>query len=45
MTGIYDFDRSILAVTGGTGAYANARGSATLEDVGDREALTLNLMP
>jgi allene oxide cyclase-like protein len=48
-TGIYDFDSSTFAVTGGTGAYENVRGYATMELVGtgaDRhEVLTLNLIP
>jgi hypothetical protein len=44
-TGIYRFDISRFAVTGGTGAYENVRGYATMEDVGKREVLTLNLTP
>lgn len=48
-TGIYDFDGSTFAVAGGTGAYENVRGNATLEAVGEgadrHELLTLNLIP
>ena len=48
-TGIFDYDGSTWAVTGGTGAYANVRGSATVETVGDgddqHEVMTLNLIP
>jgi Dirigent-like protein len=50
-TGIYRFSDppETLAVTGGTGAYENVRGYATMELVGagaDRhEVLTLNLIP
>lgn len=44
-TGIYDFDGSTFAVTGGTGAYENVRGYATMVLVDDREVLTLNLIP
>lgn len=45
-TGIYRFsDPSTFAVTGGTGAYENVRGYATMEVVQKREALTLNLTP
>ena len=44
-TGIYRFGPSTFAVTGGTGAYENVRGYATLEVVGKREFLTLNLIP
>lgn len=45
-TGIYGFDEgSTLAVTGGTGAYENVRGFATLEDPRGEDALTLHLTP
>jgi hypothetical protein len=44
-TGIYDFDSSTFAVTGGTGAYENVRGFAKMVLVEDREVLTLNLIP
>lgn len=44
-TGIYRFsDPSRLAVTGGTGAYENVRGYATLVDA-EPATLTLNLIP
>ena len=49
MSGNFDFDGSTFAVTGGTGAYVNVRGEATLETVGQgsdqHEVLTLNLIP
>jgi hypothetical protein len=44
-TGIYRFDTSRFAVTGGTGAYENVRGYATMEVVDKHEVLTLNLIP
>ena len=47
-TGIYGWDEgSTLAVTGGTGAYENVRGYATLEVPRgpDNDVLTLNLIP
>ena len=46
-TGIFGWeDGSTLAVTGGTGAYENVRGFATLEDPkGDNDSLTLHLIP
>jgi len=47
-TGIYGWEEgSTLAVTGGTGAYENVRGSATLESASDPGGyvLTLNLTP
>jgi hypothetical protein len=33
----------VLAVTGGTGSYANARGEANATDVGDRAELSIAL--
>jgi hypothetical protein len=44
-TGIYTFGTDTFAVTGGTGAYENIRGTATMEAVEGREVLTLNLIP
>ena len=44
-TGIYHFGGETYAVTGGTGAYENVRGYATMVVVDDREVLTLNLIP
>jgi dirigent-like protein len=45
-TGLYRFDGpTAFAVTGGTGAYANVRGYATLDSTGDQVMLTLNLTP
>jgi hypothetical protein len=44
-TGIYKFGGETYAVTGGTGAYGNVRGYATMVVVDDREVLTLNLIP
>ena len=45
-TGIYRFEGiSRFAVTGGTGAYENVRGYATMEVVDKHEVLTLNLTP
>ena len=44
-TGIYEFDASTFAVVGGTGAYENVRGYATMEVVEGHEILTLNLIP
>lgn len=49
MSGNFDFEGSTFAVTGGTGAYANVRGYATLDVAGEGESrpnvLTLNLIP
>ena len=44
-TGIYNFGGETYAVTGGTGAYENVRGYATMVVVDDREVLTPNLIP
>jgi hypothetical protein len=44
-TGIYSFGPSTFAVTGGTGAYENVRGSARMVVVDGREVITLNLIP
>jgi hypothetical protein len=45
-TGTYRFgDPSTSAVIGGTGAYENVRGYATLETSGGQETLILNLIP
>jgi hypothetical protein len=44
-TGIYTFGLSTFAITGGTGAYENVRGSARMVVVDNREVVTLNLIP
>jgi hypothetical protein len=46
-SGMFRWESSTFAVTGGTGAYENVRGSATLEDPRgpDNAVLTLNLIP
>jgi hypothetical protein len=44
-SGIYTFETDTFAVTGGTGAYENVRGTVTMDPVDGREVLTLNLIP
>jgi hypothetical protein len=44
-TGIYTFETDTFAITGGTGAYENVRGTVTMDPVDGREVLTLNLIP
>jgi hypothetical protein len=44
-TGIYTFGPSTFAVTGGTGAYENVRGSARMVVIEGSEVLTLSLIP